>query len=184
MATILFKNQFLLTRKLHKEYCKSMFYTRRKKLRITWAIISLVLIAAGIFLKVFLNFKVLPPILFFLGAVFAYSVFFGYKCSEWINYRKICNENSAVPGLEAVIFIDFLPVQVTVKFGNAGYAFKYTSIVDTIETENLIILILQAPGMIEHAQLIFKGGFTDKSQDTLDRFLHMIAEKSGKESKS
>ena len=181
MAKTFYENRFLLTRKLHKEFCRTTFLKMRKKLRVIWAIVSLVFFLIAASLYIFTKLRILPIFAIIIGLVFFYSIFQGYRFSEWVNYRSLCRETADVAGGEVVMITRFEPVQIHVKAGKTGYSFKYATIDRVLETTNLFILILKHEGMIEHSQILFKGGFTEKNEDTLDQFKKYLNEKTGKE---
>lgn len=181
MAKILYDNKFLLTRKLHKQYCKTGYRKTRKRIRVTCIVLTVLFALVAILLGVFTNLKILVGIAGFLAGYFFLMIFMGYTFSEWVNFGKMRDEYSHGKGLDVVVVVSFEPVNVHVKFGKSQFSFKYTSIGKADETEDLIILYLNHPGMIEHAQILYKNGFTNKGEDTISEFKAFINEKSGKQ---
>jgi len=180
MAKVFYENKFLLTRNLHKEYCKNTYDKMRKKIKITNLILGIVFLAATVLLVIFTRLAFIATLTLLFSIYFFVMIQNGYRFSEWINYKKICEETADVEGGEVLNIIRFEPVQIHVRAGITGYSFKYESIERAFETDRLIILILKRPGMIEHSQLVFKGGFSEKNDDTLIEFKKFINEKVGK----
>lgn len=184
MAKLFYENRFILTRKLHKEYCKETYKKMRKtnqRLALILAAVSLILF---IVLFIFLYKKKIMILLgTIIGLAFLYFVgmfFFGYAFAEWFNYRDFKRNYGQEQGGEVVYQLRFEPVEVKVKVGKTSLTFKYSTIEKVYETENLFIFILSRDGMIEHGQMIFKKGFTDKSPETLENFKSFINEKAKK----
>ena len=180
MAKIFFENKFLLTRKLHKQYCKKMYRETGTKTKVICIVLMIVCLAAAAGLYIGLNMLKLPIVLVILALYFLMMAFIGYTFSEWLNFGKLRDEHSAGEGLDVVIQVSFEPMNVVTKFGKTGFTFKYSTIEKAYETEDLIILVLNAKGMIRHTQIIFKKGFTDKDISTLNRFRQFINEKTEK----
>lgn len=180
MAKIVFDNKFLLTRKLHKQYCKKAYKNSRKRIRITCLILTAIFLASAFALYTLLNWKVFAIILGLLAGYFLLMSFIGYTFSEWVNFGKLKDEHAHAKGCDVVLVITFEPVNVHVKFGKTQFSFKYTSIDSAYETDDLIVLVLKHPGMIEHSQILYKKGFTNKDDNVLDSFKEFINEKAGK----
>lgn len=180
MAKIFFENRFLLTKKLHKQYSKETFKKMRKSTSfLSLGLAFLTLIAAILAFIFFAARKIL--ILFLLAFIyFILMSLFGYIFSDWLNFRNMKRNYGEKKGGEVVYQIKFEPTEVRVKVGSTGYTFKYTTIEKIYETEDLLIFILNAKGMIEHGQIIYKKGFTDKSPETLDNFRKFINDKMNK----
>ena len=177
MAKILYENKFILTKDLHRQYCRQCFTKMRKhtkRLSLIFAIISYLI---GFAFVIFLRLRIPAGIFLTLGVYFTLWIFFGYRVSEWINYRSMQRSY----GDYIVMQVFFEPVNVRVKTGTTSLTFKYTTITGAYETEDLIILILQAEGMVEHGQVLFKRGFSgDGEGRCIPEFKKMINEKSHK----
>jgi len=173
MAKILFENKFILTRKLHKQYCKVSYSRMRKSTKIlSFILAGASIIAAAV--MAYLRMKVFCLVALVLFAYFIMMAFWGYLFSEWINFHTMKRKYGDV----IVMIVDFMPVNVQVKVGKTALNFKYSSITKAYETDDLIVLILGAKGMIEHGQVLFKQNFKD---DSLQEFKTFINEKTGKE---
>lgn len=170
MAAIQFENRFILTRRIHKEYCKLLYRKTRKKFKITCFVLAAVSLVAALLLIIFTQWNVLSYILMFLSLYFIAMAFYGYSFSEWINYSKMKDEH----GGEVFMILKFEPTRVIVQVNKTSFAFKYTSISAVYETDDIIILVISGDGMIDHGQLVYKNGFTEKNDDTLDRFMEFI----------
>lgn len=171
MAKICFENKFILTRKLHKQYCKVSYTRMRKSSRI----LAFVLAAASLIAAVALAFyriKIGVLVSLVLCLYFIMMGFWGYVFSEWIGFRSMKRKYGQV----IVMIVDFMPNIVQVKVGKTSLNFKYSSIIKAYETEDIIILILGAKGMIEHGQVLFKANFKG---DSLAQFKEFINEKTG-----
>lgn len=176
MAKIFFENKFILTSKLHQQYCKVCFAKMRKNTKILAIVLAIVSFIAAIIFAILGSDK-LCFVALILVLYFVMMAFWGYKFSEWINYRSMKRKFGQV----ILMIVDFYPTYVEVRTGTtevASLTFKYTSITKAYETEDLIILIISAKGMIEHGQVLFKQNFKD---DSLDKFKVFINEKTGKE---
>ena len=175
MAKIFYENKFILTKKLFKQYCKECYRKSRKKTQITSLICAIAVFIASICVLYFGNMVKLSITLMVVCIYFIAMIFWGYLFSEWFNYRGMQRDY----GKDIVMILEFLPMQVIVKTGKTSFAFKYSSITKAYETEDIIILILQAKGMIEHGQVVFKRGFKDHP-DIVD-FKKYINEKAERE---
>lgn len=173
MAKIFFENKFILTRKLHKQYCKVSYKKMRKTSRIlAFSLAALSIVAAGVL--AYLRIKIGVLVALVLCLYFIMMAFWGYVFSEWIGFRSMKRKYGDV----IVMIVDFLPTIVQVKVGKTALNFKYESITKAYEAEDIIILILGAKGMIEHGQILFKENFKG---DSLSQFKSFINEKTGKE---
>lgn len=176
MAKIFFENKFILTSKLHKQYCKVCFAKMRKSTKILSIVLAIVSFLAAVMFAI-LKMEKMCFVALILVLYFVLMAFWGYKFSEWINYRGMRRQFGDV----ILMIVDFFPTYVEVKTGTkdkSSLTFKYTSISKAYETEDLIILIISAKGMIEHGQILFKENFKD---DSLDKFRKFINEKTGVE---
>lgn len=181
MAKIFFENKYILTKKLYHQYCKKTFQKLRKTNQILSIVLALITLVIALLVFFFLHGR---KIMILFAVIFAYFVmmfFSGYKFSEWLNYRNLKRDYGHKSGGEVVYQLYFEPLNVKVKVGDTGFTFKYSTIEKVYETEDIIIFILSAKGMIEHGQIIFKRGFSDKNSETIDEFKKFINEKSGKE---
>ncbi len=172
MAKICFENKFILTRKLHKQYCKVSYTKMRKSSRI----LAFVLAAASLIAAVALAYyriEIGVWVSLILTLYFVMMAFWGYVFSEWIGFRSMKRKYGQV----IVMIVDFMPSNVQVKVGKSSLNFKYSSITKAYETDDIIILILGAKGMIEHGQILFKANFKGNS---LSEFKEFINEKTGK----
>ena len=174
MAKILYENKFILTKKLHRQYCEETFKTMRKQIRVLSFVLAAILCVAAIVLLIFFSMKKTALVVGIFGLYFIFMGFFGYTFSEWINFRKLQDEH----GETVVMILQFEPKQVHVQVNKTSFRFKYSSISKGYETEDTLILILSRKGMIEHGQVIFKRGFSDKN--ALSDFKDFINEKTGK----
>lgn len=175
MAKVLFENKFLLTRKFHKQYCKETYRALRKRNQLTSALLAVVTLIAALLVFFLLDIRLVAYILFGLSAYFVFFIFYGYLFSEWINFRSLKREY----GGDQVYIIKFEPSQVHVWVNKTSFSFKYTTITKGYETKDLLILILETKGMIEHGQMLFKGSF--KTEEKVNEFKDFINEKSGKQ---
>lgn len=184
MAKLIYENRFLLTKKIHKEYCRETYKKMRKaNQRLALILAAITLVLFGILFFFLYGKKIMIILGVILGLAFLYFVsmfFFGYAFSEWFNYRDLKRNYGQQQGGEVVYQLRFEPVQVKVKVGETSFTFKYSTIEKVYETENLFIFILSREGMIEHGQIVFKKGFTEKESDTLDNFKKFINEKAKK----
>ncbi|MBQ8261237.1 MAG: YcxB family protein [Lachnospiraceae bacterium] len=175
MANIFFENRFILTRKLHKQYCKKTFRKMRKNLQIYAVVLAVIALAASLLFLFY--FKMQTPAIVF-GVLSLYLLFmalFGYTFSEWINYRKLQKEH----GKAIAMILEFYQDKIAVRVNKASFSFKYSSLSGAYETEDLIILIIGKRGMIEHGQVVFKDGFKDGK--TIEEFKAYINKKTKKE---
>ena len=81
-------------------------------------------------------------------------------------------------GQVIVMIVKFMSDNVDVKVNKTGFSFKYSTIEKAYETDDEVILILKAPGMVEHGQVLFKKGFKPESE--LIGFKEYINRRSGK----
>lgn len=171
MAKIFFENRFILTKKLHHQYCKETYRTMNKRMQILALVLALVMYGLC---AVSLFYLILPkPALVFLafGIYFTFMIFYGYRFSEWINFRRMKDEY----GPAIAMILQFKQDKVSVRINEKSFAFQYASIAKAYETEDLIILILGKRGMVEHGQVIFKNGFTEHAN--LEDFKQYINKK-------
>ena len=85
-------------------------------------------------------------------------IFFGYTFRQWIDYRRLTDEHGDV----LVTIVSFFSDRVKVKVNKTELYFKYSTIDSAYETEDSIILLLKAPGMTAHGQLLFKPAFKEE----------------------
>lgn len=180
MAKAFYENRFILTKKLYHQYCKMTYKKMRKSTQRLAMILALITLIIALLVFFLLNGR---KIMILFGILFLYFMamyFSGYGFSEWINYRNLKRDYGHKSGGEVVYQLRFEPVEVRVKAGETGFTFKYSSIEKIYETDDTFIFILSAKGMIEHGQIIFKNGFTDKSEETLVEFKKFINDKARK----
>ena len=175
MAKVFYENKYILTKKLFKQYCKECYKKSRKRTQVLSLICAIVTFVLAALVLIIWNKTRLSMALGIVALYFVMMIFWGYSFSEWFNYRGMQKDY----GENIVTIMEFLPLQVNVKMGKTSFSFKYTSITKAYETEDTLILILQAKGMIEHGQLVFKRGF--KNHPDLEDFKKFINEKSGNE---
>lgn len=173
MAKILMENKFILTRKLHKQYCKDSYYKRRKGTRIMSFVLALICALVTVLFLIFYRNKVAITVSLMMVLYFVLMAFYGYLFSEMINYRSLQKQH----GKAVVMVVQFSPVQVFVRVNKTSFAFKYQTITGAYETEDLIVLILSRKGMIEHSQIIYKRGFGEAGSEI--EFKQLINEKTG-----
>lgn len=177
MAKLFFENRFILTKKLYGEYCTKTFVSMHKKNR------ALAFGLAGGFgilttlCMIFLPFKLLIAIGITLTIYFLYMGIWGYHFSEWIQFRKMQDEQGDV----LLHQVRFCSDQIYVKLNQTSLTFKYSSITKAYETEHLLILIIGIQGMVEHGQIIFKEGFLNQEEDTVKQWKAFINEKTKRE---
>lgn len=177
MAKVLYENKFILTKKLHAQYCQMCFTKMRKQTKLICLLLALVCLAVAVPVNIFTTLRIVPGILYVLAVYFIFWIFQGYRVSEWINYKNMQRNY----GEYIVMQVFFEPVQVKVKTGDTALAFKYTTISKAYETEDLIVLILSTEGMIEHGQVLYKNGFAgDTEGKCIKDFKIMINEKAHK----
>lgn len=120
----------------------------------------------------YLRMPKLGLVFFGFGIYFTLMIFYGYKFSEWINFRKMKDEY----GPAITMVLHFQQDKVSVRVNEKSFAFKYSSISKMYETEDSYILILGKKGMLEHGQIIFKQGFThDANVDEFKQFINKKA---------
>jgi hypothetical protein len=174
VAKILYENKFILTKAMHHEYCSLCFTKMRKNLKRMSLIFSVIFYAVTL-LFMYLRWTIPAGITLVMAVYFTLFIFFGYRVSEWINYRNMQRDY----GKYIVMQVFFEPVNVRVKTGDKTVAFKYTTITGSYETDDMIILILQTGGMVEHGQVLFKKGFAgDPEGKCIPDFKKMVNEKS------
>ena len=125
-------------------------------------------------IMVLLKNVIITSILATLGLYFFFMIFFGYSFRCWVDYRRMQDEHGQV----IVMIVKFMSDNVDVKVNKTGFSFKYSTIEKAYETDDEVILILKAPGMIEHGQVLFKKGFKPESE--LIGFKEYINRRSGK----
>ena len=175
MAKVLYNNKFILTKKLHKQYCQETFKATRKRTKTICLIFSPICLIAGFLILIFLHMTIPTCVAFMAAIYFLLMAFWGYTFSEWINFRSMEREY----GRDVVTIMDFMPVQIFVKVGSSSFSFKYETIQKVYETEDIFILILKTKGMIEHGQIVFKNGFGEGVD--IQEFKRFLNDKSGKE---
>ena len=172
MAKIFYENRFILTKKLHHQYCKVTYRTMNKRMQVLSAVLAAVmyvLCAAAFF---YLRMPKLCLVFLGFGIYFTIMIFYGYKFSEWINFRKMRDEY----GPAITMVLHFQQDKVSVRVNEKSFAFKYSSISKAYETEDSYILIIGKRGMVEHGQVIFKKGFAkDTDIDEFKRFINKKA---------
>lgn len=156
MAKIFYENRFILTKKLHHQYCKMTYRTMNKRMQILAAVLAVIMYVLCAVLFFYLRMPKVCLVFLGFGIYFTIMIFYGYKFSEWINFRKMRDEY----GPAITMVLHFQQDKVSVRVNEKSFAFKYSSISKAYETEDSYILILGKKGMVEHGQVIFKQGFT------------------------
>lgn len=174
MAKLFFENKFILTRKLHKEYCKATFHLTRKRQKALAFILSALCLALALVFLFVLKIRLGILIAGIFAAYFFYMGIWGYTFYEWIDMGRLKDEF----GPAVVMVVSFFSDRVALRVNEKHLAFKYSSITTSLETENLIILLVNAEGIIEHGQAIYKKAF-EKEEDIL-AFKKYINDKTGK----
>ena len=175
MAKIFFENRFILTKKLHHQYCRETYRTMNKRMQILALVLAILMYGLCAFSCFYLLLPRLAMVFLAFGIYFTFMIFYGYRFSEWINFRKMKDEY----GPAITMVLHFLQDKVSVRVNEKSFAFKYSSIAKSYETEDTIILILGKRGMLEHGQVIFKQGFTGGAE--LEDFKKYINKKTEKE---
>lgn len=169
MAKIFYENRFILTRKLHHQYCKMTYRTMNKRMQILCVALSVIMYALFAFALFYLRLPKLSLVFLGFGIYFTFMIFYGYQFSEWINFRKMKDEY----GPAITMVLHFQQDKVSVRVNEKSFAFKYSSISKAYETEDSYILILGKQGMAEHGQIIFKQGFLhDADMDEFKGFIN------------
>ncbi len=106
---------------------------------------------------------------------FRWIFFLGYRLREWVNYRRLQSEH----GKAVVNIVRFDSDRIHVRVNTTSFYFKYSTIAETEETDELILLYLREEGMATHVQLLWKGGFT--GHPPLEEFKAYLNKRSGKE---
>lgn len=180
MAKIFFENRYILTKKIYHQYCKKTFRKLRKTNQILSIVLAIVTLIIALLVFFFLHGRKIMILFAIIFCYFVMMFFSGYKFSEWLNYRNLKRDYGHKTGGEVVYQMFFEPTQVRVKVGETGYTFKYTTIEKVYEAEDIYIFILSGKGMIEHGQIVYKSGFTNRDDNTLESFISFIEEKSHK----
>ncbi len=167
MAKILLENRFILTKKLHAEYCRETNRKMRKKTKVMCFLLAAVSFIAAVLFAIFLKSSKLVTVALVLVVYFILTGLYGYKLSEIIDYKSMLREH----GKAIVMILEFTPVQVLVKVNKTSFAFKYSTIKRIIETDNLYILILGGKGMIEHGQVLYKNGFKGGDENSFKKLM-------------
>lgn len=172
MAKIFYENRFILTKKLHHQYCRLTYRTMNKRMQILSAALAAVMYALSVAAFFYLRMPRLCLTSFAFGIYFTLMIFWGYRFSEWINFRKMKDEY----GPAITMVLQFQQDKVSVRVNEKSFAFKYSSITKAYETEDTYILIIGKRGMVEHGQVIFKQGFSrDTDVDEFKSFLNKKA---------
>lgn len=92
MAKIFYENRFILTRKLHRQYCKMTYRVMNKRIQILSAVLAAVMYGLCTVSLFYLRLPKLFLVFLGFGIYFTFMIFYGYKFSEWINFRKLKDE--------------------------------------------------------------------------------------------
>ncbi|MDE6714259.1 MAG: YcxB family protein [Lachnospiraceae bacterium] len=172
MAKIFYENRFILTKKLHHQYCKMTYQTMNKRMQILAAVLAVIMYALCAVSFFYLRMPKVCLAFLGFGIYFTMMIFWGYRFSEWINFRKMKDEY----GPAITMILHFQQDKISVRVNEKSFAFKYSSISKAYETEDSYILILGKKGMVEHGQVIFKQGFThDADIDEFKKFINKKA---------
>ncbi len=175
MAKLMYENHFILNRKLHKEYFRFCYRKMQKQTQLISGLLAVLSLAISGCLFFGLHFIPGAVIGVVLAVYFVYVIFFGYAFREWLQYRELQEQHG-----EAIANrVCFCSDQVQVTVNKTKFAFKYSTIVRAYESENLIILILEKKGMLEHGQPLYKNGFAGKP--ALEEFKQYINQRTEKE---
>lgn len=169
MAKIFYENRFILTRKLHQQYCKITFRAMNKRIQLLSAALAVVMYVLCAVAFFYLRLPKLCLVFLGFGVYFTFMIFYGYKFSEWINFRRLKDEY----GPAVTMILHFQQDKVCVRVNEKSFSFKYSSISKAYETEDSYILILGKRGMAEHGQVLFKQGFLhDADIEEFKRFIN------------
>lgn len=172
MAKLFYSNKFILTKKLHGQYFRCCFKETQKKLRLISLVLTFVFLILSVAALIFTGSRVLTSVLMVLTLYFLFMVFFGYSFRQWVDFRRLKDEHGDV----IVMLVDFYSDNIKVKVNKTDFSFKYSTIDRAYVTEDEYILILKAPGMPEHGQVLFRTAFKDKEEE----FRNFINSKTGK----
>ncbi|MBR3525633.1 MAG: YcxB family protein [Lachnospiraceae bacterium] len=101
--------------------------------------------------------------------------FLGYRMREWLHYRQLQSEH----GKAVVNIVSFDSDRIHVRVNTTSFYFKYSTITEAEETDELLLLYLREEGMATHVQLLWKGGFT--GHPPLEEFKAYLNKRTGKE---
>ncbi len=106
---------------------------------------------------------------------FRWIFFIGYRLREWTNYRQLQSEH----GKAITNIVRFDSDRIHVRVNTTSFYFKYSTIAEAEETEELLLLYLREEGMPTHVQLLWKNGFTD--HPPLEEFKEWLCKRTKKE---
>ena len=109
-----------------------------------------------------------------LALYFVFVIFFGYAFREWLQYREL----EDLHGKGIFQMVRFYSDQVQVTVNKTKFSFKYSTIAEAYESDELLTLILKTKGMPAQGQPLYKNGFTGNIP--LDEFKRFINQKTGK----
>lgn len=175
MAKLFYENKFILTGKLHAEYFRHCFKKLQKETQIMSLILAILSLAVSAVVMIFFRNVLFTSLFAVLSLYFIFMIFFGYTFRQWIDYRRLTDEHGDV----LVTIVSFFSDRVKVKVNKTELYFKYSTIDSAYETEDSIILLLKAPGMTAHGQLLFKPAF--KEEGGVEGFKKFLNQKTGKE---
>ena len=160
MAKLFYENKYILTKKLYRQYCGKTFVAMYKRNRILAFCLAAGFTIATVLVFLFTSIKWLTILLGVFAAYFYMMGFCGYHFSEWLNYRRMQEEQGDV----LVHIFKFCADQVHVQVNQTKYTFKYSSITKAYETEDLLILIIGAKGMEDTTLQSFKEFINQKAK--------------------
>ncbi|MCR5118334.1 MAG: YcxB family protein [Lachnospiraceae bacterium] len=177
MAKLFFENRFILTKKLHREYYRELYRKNGRSIKIISAVLACIFAAA--FLLSVILFKSTPAavLALVLCIYFVLMIPFAYVFREWIGYRGLRRDHQASAIFEIV---SFYQDRIHVKVNKTEFDLKYDSLDGLMETKELWVLLLKGKSGLNSTQLLWKKGFTDKSEAGLKAFREFIDNKSKK----
>lgn len=174
MAKLMYENRFLLGRKLHKEYFRFFYRKTQKKTQLIAGILAALSLGLSGFLFFGLHSRIGAGIGVILALYFVFVIFFGYAFREWLQYREL----EDLHGKGIFQMVRFYSDQVQVTVNKTKFSFKYSTIAEAYESDELLTLILKTKGMPAQGQPLYKNGFTGNIP--LDEFKSFINQKTGK----
>lgn len=154
--TLLLKNSFVLTKKMHMKYSRICFMLFRKKFKQLALALCFIMLMVAVLLFLLPKWYI-PGVIFVVMALYFYFMSeFGYIYSAGNQYRNL----QAFFGELVEMEVEFYPQFFAIKTEKGDREFLYSQIEKRIELERMSILIVGAQGMIQHGQIIDKSAFT------------------------
>lgn len=164
--TPIIDTSYTISKSMNRRYAKITYRKYRSKWQKTTFFIAIGLFVAG-FACVFFKLPILFMLLILAGLYVFFMSWFGYLFQAFVSYRDMTRFYGDPINIHITFFKEFFRIEGD----DNNFEFLYSQITDTIELEDISIIIVSAKGIISHGLVIDKKAF---STDELIKYYDLI----------